>query len=121
MQHSINDQCKKNYRNFTAVQLFLHKLSCTSSTLKIFIPYLLDLGTYWYVNFQKQANGLQGVLVITRVCFFQNPQLACFYSYPKSGRWISGAKVFEIVRLFNCKMLQFRRNSWKSHIHCILL
>ena len=29
----------------------------------MFIPYLLDLGTYWYVNFQKQANGLQGVLM----------------------------------------------------------
>ena len=80
-----------------------------------FIPYLLDLGTYWYVNFQKQAHGLQGVLVIKRFFKILNWLV---YILPQNQ---AAGLVVLIVRLFNCKMLQFRRNSCKSHIRCILL
>ena len=81
------------------MQLFLHKLSCTSSTLKMFIPYLLDLGTYWYVNFQKQAHGLQGVLVIKRFFKILNWLV---YILPQNQ---AAGLVVLIVRLLNCSCM----------------
>ena len=75
-----------------------------------FIPYLLDLGTYWYVNFQKQAHGLQGVLVIKRFFKILNWLV---YILPQNQ---AAGLVVLIVRLFNCKMLQYCVHLLKTNL-----